>query len=116
MAKPVIHTNPLYQLLREERITEFNEHRARGENAELSGGDYRGLDLRNINADGLDFSDAYFRNSDLRGVDFRNTQLEGASIAEAHISGCYFPAELSADEIRLSVNLGTRMRYRQSDK
>lgn len=116
MTKPMIHTNPLYQLLREERITEFNERRARGESAVLSGGDYRGLDLRNINADGIDFRDAYFRNSDLRGVDFRNAQLEGASIAEAHISGCYFPAELSADEIRMSLNLGTRMRYRQASK
>lgn len=113
MTKPVIHINSLYQLLREERIEEFNQRRANGEKAVLAGGDYRGLDLRNMNADGLDFCDAYFRSSDLRGVDFRTTQLEGSSIAEAHISGCYFPAELSADEIRLSLNLGTRMRYLQ---
>lgn len=114
MSKPLIHTNPMYQLLRAERIDEFNERRARGEKATLSDGDYRGLDLRNLNADGLDFSNAYFRNTDLRGIDFRNTRLEGASIAEAHISGCYFPIELTAEELHLSLTLGTRLRYRQA--
>jgi hypothetical protein len=29
------------------------------------------------------------------------------------ISGAFFPAELSADEIMLSVNPGTRMRYKK---
>ena len=50
--------------------------------------------------------------ADLRGVDLRSCQMEGASIAHAQISGAYFPAELSADEILMSLNFGTRMRYR----
>lgn len=112
MPRPVIHSNPMYQLLREEKIEEFNRRRQAGEQGVLAGGDYRGLDLRNLNADGLDFSDAYFRNSDLRGIDFRNAQLEGASIVEAKISGCYFPKALGATELRLSHEMGTRMRYR----
>ena len=33
------------------------------------------------------------------------------SIAHAQISGAYFPAQLSADEILLSMQFGTRMRY-----
>lgn len=116
MAKPVIHQNPMYQLLRNERVEEFNQRKARGEQGVLAGGDYRGLDLRLLDAAGLDFSNAYFRNTDLRGVDFRATCLEGASMAEAHISGCYFPPELPAEEIRLSLEIGTRMRYRQALK
>ncbi|MCY1377940.1 Pentapeptide repeats (8 copies) [compost metagenome] len=78
----------------------------------MVGGDFRGLDLRELNADGVDFSDAYFRSADLRGIDFRNANLEGASLAHAQISGTYFPVELSADEILMSMNFGTRLRYR----
>jgi len=29
------------------------------------------------------------------------------------VSGCYFPDELAADEIVMSLNHGTRMRYRR---
>jgi len=65
-----------------------------------------------LDADGLDFSDCYFRQSDLRGVDFRNALLEGASINAAKISGTYFPADLTASEIELSLLHGSRMRYR----
>ena len=113
MTKPVIHQNVMYQLLHEERVEEFNRRRASGEEALLQGGDFRGIDLRNLVADGLDFSDAYFRGADLRGIDFRHTRLEGASLAEARISGCYFPPEFSPAELRLSLELGTRLRCRQ---
>lgn len=112
MAPPIVHRNPLYTLLKDEQIEEFNRRKAAGETGELSHGDYRGLDLRNLDAAGLDFSGGYFRGADLRGIDFSTAKLDGASIAEAHISGCYFPDALSADEIRLSLTLGTRMRYR----
>ena len=37
--------------------------------------------------------------------------LTSASLADAKISGCYFPPELSAEEIRLSVTMGTRLRH-----
>ena len=113
MAKPIIHHNPLYDLLRAEQVDQFNKRVAAGEltDASLRGGDFRGLDLRNLIADGLDLRDAYFRGCDLRGIDFRKSRLEGASFCQAHISGCYFPAELTADEIRLSFDLGTRVRY-----
>ncbi len=114
MSKPLVHQNVFYDLLRNEQVAEFNNRKANGEvtEAHLRGGDFRGLDLRELNADGLDLRDAYFRGADLRGVDFRNTQLEGASFCQAYISGCFFPSELSADEIRLSFDLGIRVRYR----
>ena len=113
MAKPMIFQNPLYELLRSEQVDEFNQRIAAGESTKgfLNGGDYRGLDLRLLNVDGLDLSDAYFRSADLRGLDFRNTNLEGASFCQAQISGCYFPKAVTAEEIRLSVDLGTRVRY-----
>lgn len=111
MTAPQVHTDPLYQLLYNENIAEFNRRHDEAKSAMLRGGSYRGLDLREINADGLDFSDAYFHGADLRGIDFRNANLEGASMIDAKISGCYFPKELSAEEIRLSVMAGTRLRY-----
>jgi uncharacterized protein YjbI with pentapeptide repeats len=115
MAKATIFQNPMYSLLRAEQIDEFNQRRVAGESADglLNGGDFRGLDLRNLDADGLNFGDAYFRGADMRGIDFRKANLEGASICKAQISGCYFPKELPAEEIRLSVDLGIRMRYQK---
>ena len=113
MGKPIVHQNPLYNLLRSENIEEFNKRKNAGEVTadQLCSGDFRGLDLRNLDADGLDFSNAYFRAADLRGIDFRNSDIEGASFCQAHISGCYFPKNLSVEEIRLSVELGIRVRY-----
>ena len=111
--KPVIKADPLYQMLRQEDVDSFNANRDSLDNSELTGGDYRGRDLRRMNARGLNFSNAYFRNCDLSGIDFRETNLEGASLMDAKVSGVYFPEALSADEIRLSLDYGTRLRYHQ---
>lgn len=113
MDKPKIKTDPLYTLLRQEDIKAFNEQRDRLDTSDLKNGDYRGRDLRNMNADGLDFSNSYFRNADLSGIDFRNTNLEGASLLDAKLSGVYFPEALTANEIRLSLDTGTRLRYKK---
>ncbi|MEO0435781.1 MAG: pentapeptide repeat-containing protein [Pseudomonadota bacterium] len=112
--KPKIKPDPLYQLLRQEDVKSFNEQRDKLDSNELKNGDYRGRDLRNLNAEGLDFSNAYFRNTDLSGIDFRTTNLEGASLLDAKVSGVYFPDELSPAEIQLSLQTGTRLRYRRS--
>lgn len=113
MATPIVHTNPYYTLIREEKIQEFNALLAAGKVPldALRGGDFRGLDLRELNPRGLDLRDGYFRGADLRGLDFSHTHLEGASFGLAHISGCLFPREIRADDLRLSVELGTRVRY-----
>ncbi len=112
MSHPRQLDSPLYALLHKDDIAGFNLQRPRSGTIDMAGGDFRGLDLRELNAEGIDFTDAYFRSADLRGVDFRTSSLEGASIAHAQISGAYFPPELSADEILMSVNFGTRLRYR----
>lgn len=101
---------PLYRLLREGKIEEFNASKQAGEVAHLEGYDFSSMDLRGINADGLDLSDCNFRMADLRDIDFRNTLLTGSTINRAKISGSYFSANIAADEILLSLEHGTRIR------
>ncbi|MCG6865540.1 MAG: pentapeptide repeat-containing protein [Thiogranum sp.] len=109
---PQIKDDPMYRLLREGAIEEFNQRRAAGEHCDLTGCDLRTIDLRKLDARGLDLRDCYFRQADLRGLDLSDANLEGASINAAKISGTYFPKALSAEEINLSLTHGTRMRYR----
>lgn len=109
--KPIFSKDPLYQLLRVDNVKAFNIKREAGQDCDLRGVDLRGLDLRGLKADGLDLSGAYLRDADLRGIDFTRALLAGASLRGAKISGCLFPAALTAEEIRLSWDLGTRLRY-----
>ena len=104
--------NKLYEMLQDEQVEEFNAYREAGHTVDLRGALLRGLDLRGLNVRGLDLQDCYFRGADLRGVDFRETNIEGVSMAEAQVSGCYFPESITAEEIRMSVELGTRIRSR----
>jgi uncharacterized protein YjbI with pentapeptide repeats len=113
--RPLISSDPMYQLLREGRVEEFNARRAQGEACNLAGHDLSRLDLRGIDARGLDLTDCYFRAADLRGVDLRTARLEGASFAGANLSGAYLPKEVSACEIGFSISHGIRVRYRQCD-
>ena len=108
---PKISTDPMYLLLREGNITEFNTRFEGGEKPEFTNCDFRSVDLRGLEVTGADFSGSYFRQADLRGLDLSQCNLEGASINSAHISGTLFPKELSAQEILLSHKHGTRMRY-----
>lgn len=113
MAEPKITQDPLYQLLRDGKIEEFNHRVAKGETVDLTSCDFRHLNLQGLLASGLDFSNSYFRQADLRGIDFSECiSLRGASIHGAKISGVYFPTPLTAEEITLSLQHGTRMRYR----
>jgi len=112
MTTPRITEDPMYLMLRDDDVEGFNNARAAGQNCDLAGCDLRGLDLRNLNLSNMDLTDTYFRGSDLRGIDFRGCNLDGASLADAKISGCYFPIELEAQEIHLSVSMGTRLRHK----
>ncbi len=113
MAEPIISHDPLYRLLRDGQIDQFNQRIKSGEVADLTGCDFRHMNLQGMIADNLDLSNCYFRQADLRGIDFRACKsLEGASIHGTKISGVYFPKALSADEITLSLQHGTRMRYK----
>jgi uncharacterized protein YjbI with pentapeptide repeats len=105
-------TDPMYLLLAEGRVEEFNRRRKAGEKCDLRGANLRGMDLRLLDAAGMDLTNAYFRQTDLRGVDLSTAKLEGSSLHGARISGVLFPAGLDAAEITMSVQLGTRVRYR----
>ena len=111
--KPLTFEDPFYQLLRDGKVKEFNQRKAQAGPGKLVDCDFRHLDLRGMDAAGVDFSNSYFRAADLRGIDFSKTRLEGASLNEARISGALFPAELDSGEIALSVEHGTRMRYKK---
>jgi len=112
MTAPKFIDDPLYQLLRAGQVDEFNKAREEGKTCDLVGADLRNVELQGMNLKGLDLSDAYLRQADLRGQDLSETRLEGASIRGAHVSGVMFPKELLATEIALSLEHGTRMRYR----
>ena len=112
MQNPEMKKNPMFLLLKDGRVEEFNSRRAAGEACDLRSADLRGTDLRGLDARDLDLSNAYLRHADLRGINLTRTNLEGASINSAKISGTFFPHSLSADEITLSLVHGTRLRYR----
>lgn len=105
-------TDPMYLLLAEGSVEEFNRRRKAGESIDLRSANLRGLDLRQLDAAGIDLSNAYLRQADLRGLDLSTAKLEGASFHAARISGVLFPGGLEAAEIQMSVQLGTRVRYR----
>ena len=113
-----ISNDPMYLMLREGCIKEFNVKKASGDKCDLRGCDLRSLDLRGLDTGGLDFRDGYFRQTDLRGVDLSKANPDGASINACKISGVLFPPELSASEIELLLLLlpGTRMWYQTSVK
>lgn len=112
MTTPVISDDPMYRLLREGQIDEFNQRTAAGEQVDLTCCDFRHLNLQGLVAKGLDFSNSYFRQADIRGIDFSECiSIEGASIHAAKISGVYFPKQVSAQEVLLSLEHGTRIRY-----
>ena len=79
---------------------------------DLAGASLRGADLRRTDLRKADLRDAYCHSADLRGVDLSGANIEGASFHMARVAGAYFPANVSADEIRLSLEIGTRIRCR----
>lgn len=101
-------------LVQEERHLDFNRlveaAEAEAVEIDLSGGQFRGYDLRKFNLQRANLSGAYLRNADLRGLDLSNANLEGASLQDARVSGVFFPPNIPAPEIRLSLEMGTRLR------
>ena len=105
----LVRDSELRMLLLDRKIDEFNA-RVEEEPADLENVDLRTADLQGANLLRANLRGAYLRNADLRAVDLYQADLEGASIHTARIAGTRFPPNISADEIRLSVDLGTRIR------
>lgn len=100
-------------LIQEERFEEFNRLVAgNGGRVDLSGAHLRGFDLRKCHLSQADLTNAYLRSADLRSLDLSQAQLDGASIKEAKVSGTLFPRDIGPEEIRLSLEFGTRLRVK----
>ena len=59
MSQPRVLDHPLYRLLRNDDISGFNAQKPEGGSVDLSGGDFRGLDLRKIDPRGVNFTAAW---------------------------------------------------------
>jgi len=103
--------NKFHAYIRNEEHEKFNaELSALSEPVDLENCDLSNLDLRGFNLKHANLKNSYLKMADLRGVDLSDAHMEGASINRAHVSGAYFPKNISAAEIMLSVEKGTRMR------
>ncbi len=110
MSTPKFIDDPAYRYLREYDFEQFQQHIEGRDRVDFSSTDLRGVDLTRVDAAKLVLRDAYLRDADLRGLDLRQLDLEGCSLHNAKISGTYFPANISPQEIVNSVQYGTRMR------
>lgn len=107
---------PHFELLLEENLERFNEMVRQGHPPDLRGANLAGLDLRQALLKGLDLSGAYLRNTNLKGVDLSGCNLKGASLRGAQVSGTLFPDNLAPQELRLSLEMGTRLRVQDDSK
>jgi len=110
MNRPKIIDDPAYHCLREDDAAGFRKHTEGRKEVDFSDTDLRGIDLHAVDLSKVKLRGAYLRDADLRGQDLRHMDLEGCSLLSARIGGTYFPANLSAQEIALSVQYGTRVR------
>lgn len=102
-------------LVQEDRSHEFNNYvQAHDGKVDLSGSHFRGYDLRKFSLQQANLCDCYLRNADLRGLDLSGAMLAGASLKDAKVSGALFPKNITASEIRLSLEHGTRLRESES--
>lgn len=106
-----IRKNKFHGYLRDDKISSFNnEVKNLAEPVDLENCNLRGLDLKNVILKNANLKHSYLKLADLRGVDLSNAQLEGATINHARVSGVLFPKNITAEEIKLSLEFGTRIR------
>ncbi|MDR2727353.1 MAG: pentapeptide repeat-containing protein [Deltaproteobacteria bacterium] len=90
----------------------FNEQVAQGKILHMRNQNLADLDLRGYNLSNMDLSGSYMSGANLSGLDLRGADFSGVSLKNAKVSGCYFPKDLAAEELRLSLEFGTRIRHR----
>jgi uncharacterized protein YjbI with pentapeptide repeats len=101
------------EILFEENREAFNKLVAAGKIPTFCDQNLSDLDLTGFVLKEADLSGAYLRGANLSGQDLSLAKMHGASLKNAKISGCLFPANISAEEIRLSVDTGTRLRHKE---
>ncbi len=110
MAAPRFLQDPAFKLLRVGDIDAFHKNIAGRDRIDFSGTDLRGTDFRKVDLSRIALRDAYLRDADFRGCDLSEVDLQGASLQNAKISGAYLPRNLSPEEIKMSLQYGTRLR------
>lgn len=111
MAQPLFPDDPAFKALRLGDFESFNQLTSGKTAVDFSEADLRGVDFRGVKIiEKLKVRGAYMRDADLRGLDLRTWDMEGCSLYHAKISGAYFPANVGAQELTISVQLGTRIR------
>ncbi|HUT23825.1 MAG TPA: pentapeptide repeat-containing protein [Sumerlaeia bacterium] len=108
--KPRFPDDEAFRCLRAGEIGSFHKAIAGRDAVDFSDADLRGADLRNADLSKVILRGAYLRDADVRGLDLRHMDMAGCSLRNAKVSGTYFPANLPPEEIRLSVEHGTRLR------
>jgi uncharacterized protein YjbI with pentapeptide repeats len=107
---PRLLDDEAFHCLRSEDLDGFHRHIAGRQEVDFSNCELKGTDFRRADLSKVILSGSHLREADLRGVNLRHMDLEGCSLIHAKISGTYFPENLSAAEIRMSVECGTRLR------
>lgn len=110
MAKPLFIDHPAYRCLRVDDIDGFHMAVINHSKVDFTGADLRGIDFREADLAKVILRDAYLRDADLRGCDLRHMDLEGTSFHSTRVAGAYFPANVSAAELQMSLEHGTRIR------
>ena len=111
---PRFINHPAYRCLRVGDMAGFHHYIHEDEIVDLSCADLSGVDLRKVDMRKIIIRGAYLKECDLRGQDLREVDLEGCSLRDAKVSGVYFPENLRAEEILMSLQFGTRLRKKQS--
>lgn len=107
-----IKRQPKPNILYEENREKFNALVAEGKIPDLRNQNMSDLDLRGFNLSRADLSGGYLRGANLSGQDLSESNLSGVSLRNANVSGCLFPKDLPIEEIRMSLDFGTRIRHR----
>ena len=112
MPEPFFPDDPAFRCLRAGDLDGYHREIEGREVVDFSGTYLRAVDFRGADLSKVVLRDAYLREADFRGCDLRHLDLAGASLYHVKISGTYFPQDTAADEIRMSIRYGTRLRTR----
>ncbi len=106
-----IRKNTFHEYLRDGEKKKFNDEVAKLEKpVDLENCNLQGVDLREVDLKSANLKHSYLKSADLRGTDLSNAKLAGASFHKSRIGGVLFPKNIDPNEIRLSVEYGTRLR------